>query len=101
MQDVRMQVALGPRPAGSAAARELARRIAARIPNAHLQPVSGGLRNVVGRIPGRDAGRTVILGAHYDTKNAPGFVGANDGASGVAVLLELARAIAPKTVRPN
>ena len=36
----------------------------------------------------------MVLGAHYDTKDAiPGFVGANDGASGVAVLLELARAL--------
>ena len=36
----------------------------------------------------------MIVGAHYDTKDAiPGFVGANDGASGVAVLLELARAL--------
>ncbi|MFL5946092.1 MAG: M28 family metallopeptidase [Gaiellaceae bacterium] len=101
MQDLRMQVALGPRPAGSAASRELARRIAARVPHAHFQPVFGGLRNVIGRIPGRDPRRTVILGAHYDTKNVRGFVGANDAASGVAVLLEVARAIRPKTVRPN
>ena len=33
----------------------------------------------------------VVVGAHYDTKEIPGFVGADDGASGVAVLLELAR----------
>ena len=46
--------------------------------------------NVVGRIPGRERG-TVVVGAHYDTKDIPGFVGANDGASGVALLLELAR----------
>src|SRR5215212_1152705 len=45
--------------------------------------------------------RTVGLGAHYDTKDLPGFVGANDGASGVAVLLELARTIRPRSVRPN
>jgi len=101
LQDVRMQVALGPRPAGSAASQELARRIVARIPKGHFQAVPGGLRNVVGRIPGRDRKRTVIVGAHYDTKDLPGFVGANDGASGVAVLLELARTIRPRTVRPN
>jgi Zn-dependent M28 family amino/carboxypeptidase len=47
-------------------------------------------RNVVGRIPGREPG-TVVVGAHHDTKDLPGFVGANDGASGVAVVLELAR----------
>ncbi len=47
-------------------------------------------RNVVGRIPGSRPG-AVVVGAHRDTKDIPGFVGANDGASGVAVLLELAR----------
>jgi hypothetical protein len=38
-------------------------------------------------------GPHTLLITHYDTKNLPGvaFVGANDGASGVAVLLELAR----------
>jgi glutaminyl-peptide cyclotransferase len=47
-------------------------------------------RNVIGRVPGREEG-TVVVGAHHDTKDLPGFVGANDGASGVAVVLELAR----------
>ena len=51
----------------------------------------GGLRNVVGTLPGR--GRPILVGAHYDTKDIPGFVGANDGASGVAVVLELSRAL--------
>jgi Zn-dependent M28 family amino/carboxypeptidase len=39
---------------------------------------------------------TVILGAHYDTR--PGIIGANDGASGVAVLMELADSL-PEVVR--
>ena len=39
---------------------------------------------------------SVILGAHYDTR--PGFIGANDGASGVAVLMELANSL-PEAVR--
>ena len=43
----------------------------------------------------RQRAGTVVVGAHYDTKDVPGFVGANDGASGVAVVLELARAISP------
>jgi Zn-dependent M28 family amino/carboxypeptidase len=47
-------------------------------------------RNVIARIPGREPG-TVVVGAHHDTKDIPGFLGANDGASGVAVVLELAR----------
>ena len=52
----------------------------------------GGLRNVVGTLPGR--GKPILLGAHYDTKDIPGFVGANDGAGGVAVVLELTRVLA-------
>ena len=42
----------------------------------------------------------MVVGAHYDTKDDPGFVGANDGASGVAVLLELARALPRPARRP-
>ena len=44
---------------------------------------------------------TVVVGAHYDTKDIPGFVGANDGASGVAVVLELARALPPRLAGPS
>jgi len=41
----------------------------------------------------------VVVGAHYDTKDAPGFVGANDGAAGVAVLTGIARALKPRRLR--
>ena len=57
-------------------------------------------RNVVARIPGRLSG-TVVVGAHYDTKDIPGFVGANDGASGVAVVLELARDLPARLDGPS
>ena len=88
------QVRLGPRPAGSRASRRLARDLRRRLPGGRFQPVPGGLRNVVGEVRGRgDRGRWVV-GAHYDTKDLPGFVGANDGASGTAVLVEVARALA-------
>jgi Zn-dependent M28 family amino/carboxypeptidase len=63
--------------------------------------VPGGLRNVVYTVRGRDPERYVVVGAHYDTKDYPGFVGANDGASGTAVVYELARALRPGTVRPT
>src|ERR687896_9316 len=43
--------------------------------------------NVVATIPGRERG-TVVVGAHHDTYDLEGLVGANDGASGVAVVLE-------------
>jgi hypothetical protein len=50
--------------------------------------------NVVGTLPGRDAGRPrLLLGAHFDsTAHTPG---ADDNASGVAALLECARLVAP------
>ena len=57
-------------------------------------------RNVVGRIPGRAPG-TVVVGTHHDTKDIPGFVGANDGASGVALLLELARDLPQRLQGPS
>jgi glutaminyl-peptide cyclotransferase len=89
---LREQVALGPRPAGSRASRRLAERLRELLPRGRFEPVPGGLRNVVGTVPGRTR-RTVVVGAHYDTKDLPGFVGANDGASGTAVAVELARTL--------
>ena len=95
------QVGLGERPAGSRASRKLAALIKRRLPNSSYQRVPGGLRNVVGRVPGRDRDRVVLVGAHYDTKDIPDFVGANDGASGTAIALRLAREIEPRTIRPT
>jgi hypothetical protein len=87
------QVGLGPRPAGSPELAELAAYLRKRLPRGHYENVPGhpGLRNVVGRIPGRKP--AVVLAAHYDTKDLPGFVGANDGASGTAAVLEIARVL--------
>jgi glutaminyl-peptide cyclotransferase len=98
---LRRQVALGPRPAGSPASRRLAARLRRALPRGRYQEVPGGLRNVIGSIPGRDRDRVVVVGAHYDTKDIPGFVGANDSASGTAVVTQLARTIKPRTVRPT
>ena len=95
------QVGLGERPAGSPASRKLGRFLKRRVPNGRYQRVPGGLRNVVGKVPGRDGDRVVLVGAHYDTKDTPRFVGANDGASGTAVVLRLAREIEPRTIRPT
>jgi hypothetical protein len=89
---LRRQVELGPRPAGSPESRRLARLLKRIVPRGEYQEVSGGLRNVVGTVRGREPGY-VVVGAHYDTKDLPGFVGANDGASGTAVAAQLARSI--------
>ena len=95
---LKYQVALGPRPAGSAKSRELAAYLRERLPRGHYEAVPGGLRNVVGRIPGREP--AIVVAAHYDTKDLPGFVGANDGAGGTAAVLELSRALR-KVKRPK
>jgi Zn-dependent M28 family amino/carboxypeptidase len=99
-------VALGPRPAGSPAgvrAREYilgqlrkvgveghAQAFTAETPHGRLS-----MANVIAVLPGRrpDA---ILIGGHYDTKWFRDllFVGANDGGSSAAFLLELARALA-------
>jgi hypothetical protein len=89
--ELRRQVALGPRPAGSRASRRLARRLRTLLPDGRFEGVPGGLRNVVGSIPG--SAPAIAIAAHYDTKDLPGFVGANDGAGGTAAVLELARVL--------
>jgi hypothetical protein len=60
----------------------------------------GRYRNVVARRPGSDlrAG-AVVIGAHYDAFRE--YPGANDNASGVAVLLELARNLDPRPPRTD
>jgi Zn-dependent M28 family amino/carboxypeptidase len=95
------QVQLGPRPAGSAASRKLAAELKSALPRGSYQAVPGGLRNVVGFVRGSDPRRYVVVAAHYDTKDIPNFVGANDGASGTAMLVQLARTIKPRTIRPS
>jgi glutaminyl-peptide cyclotransferase len=101
--DVEAQVAFGPRPAGSDANAEMTKFLAGRLREAGVRKVriQSPHRNVVGVIPGRRNG-AVVVGAHHDTKDAiPGFVGANDGASGVAVVLELARALPDRVSGPS
>ena len=106
--DLVSQVRIGPRPPGSEGSRRTRELIDARMrqagwrvetqrfeagpPGARKVPMANLVATLDGAAPGR-----IALAAHYDTKRipgAPGFVGANDGASGVAVLLELARHLA-------
>jgi glutaminyl-peptide cyclotransferase len=101
MRLVRAQVAYGPRPAGSDASGKLRKVLRDDLPGGHFQKVPHGLRNVIGVVPGTDPGRVVVVGAHYDTKDIPGFVGAIDGASGTAVTVQLARTLKPRQARPT
>ena len=92
---VERQLTYGQRPAGSPQLRHLARALRPQLPNGRFEPLPGqpGLRNVVGTLPGRRPG--IVIGAHYDTLVKPrGFVGANNGAAGSAVVIEAARALA-------
>ncbi|OGL18689.1 MAG: hypothetical protein A3F92_12020 [Candidatus Rokubacteria bacterium RIFCSPLOWO2_12_FULL_71_22] len=98
-------VAIGPRPAGSAAAARARRYLVDQLRGigvkAQVQPFEadtphGRLRmaNVVAVLPGRRPD-VILLGGHYDTKlfREFRFVGANDGGSSAALLLELTRAL--------
>ena len=105
-RDLVDQVAIGPRPSGSPGASATRALIRERLAQAGW-PVSEHafsatrhdgaevrMSNLIAALPGEREGR-IWLGAHYDTKDISGvdFVGANDGASGVAVLLEMARVL--------
>lgn len=101
-------LAIGPRVAGTeggAMARAYIRREleAAKIPvevfpfDADTPLGSRRLVNLVGTVEGSEPG-IIILSNHYDTKYMPDipFVGANDGGSTTAWMLEMARALGPK-----
>jgi len=109
-EHLRRQVAFGPRPSGSAALGETRRYlldqlkvsgIAATEQAFDAETPLGTIRmvNVVATIPGMRRDR-IALGSHYDTKlfREFRFVGASDGASSTAVLLELGRVLKG---RPN
>ena len=63
----------------------------AEVVSAREPRVAGVVHNVVGRLPGSDPSRAVLLVAHYDS--VPTAPGAADDGSGVAALLETARAL--------
>lgn len=90
---------IGPRPAGSAAYRRAARYARGGFEALGFEvrrqgfplPQGGRSWNLVARWPG-DGTVRLLIGAHLDTVG--GSPGANDNASGVAVLLEMARVLA-------
>jgi hypothetical protein len=91
---VKRQVEVGQRPAGSPQLRRLALVLRRLLPNGSFERISGepGLRNIVGVLHGREP--PIVIGAHYDTLVKPkGFVGANNGAAGTAVVIEVAQAL--------
>lgn len=106
-EDLRQMVALGPRPAGSPAIEKTREYIRKALGDAGLavedqafdaETPAGTIRmvNLRATMKGNaaDAGR-IVIGGHYDTKLSKDFpfVGASDGASSAAFLLEMARAL--------
>lgn len=109
LQDVEYQTSLGPRTIGSLSHHQTISYIEAELKhngwNTEIQRMTlmeNPIQNVIGS---RGEGSPwIILGAHYDSrfiadrdpdpaKRALPVPGANDGASGVAVLLELSRVL--------
>ena len=101
-------VAIGPRPAGSPAAararRYIVDQLAAAGVRAEVQAFEADtphgrlhMANIVAVLPGR-RGDVIMLAGHYDTKwfRDIRFVGANDGGSSAALLVELARRLAAR-----
>jgi len=113
-EDVKTQVAFGPRIPGTEGHAQIREWMRAELESAGWQveiqeseAMGHPVFNVVAKRS--DAPPQLILGAHYDTRmfadNDPDagnhtqpVPGANDGASGVAVLLELARSLPEDTV---
>ena len=100
------QVGFGPRPSGSAAIGQLQEYIPSELTSYGCKvdvdtfsadtPVGRlPMKNIVAKIPGDKPG-IIMLATHYDTKRLENFVGADDGASSTAVMLELARLLCGK-----
>jgi hypothetical protein len=104
-EHLRQMVSIGPRPAGSAAIRQTRAYITRQLSSYGLTvqeqtftadtPLGKvDMVNLVTRLPGRRPDRILLTG-HYDTKlyRDQVFVGASDGASSAAILIELARVL--------
>src|SRR5467141_3818674 len=95
------QVGFGPRPSGSQALVHLQDYLQSELKSygCNVETDAFGadtpvgrlpMENILVKIPGEKPG-VILLGTHYDTKRLDNFVGADDGGSSTAVMLELAR----------
>jgi Zn-dependent M28 family amino/carboxypeptidase len=107
-EDLRRLVALGPRPSGSRALEKARQEILRQLRQAGVAPEedrfvastpagSVPMVNVIAKLPGARR-QVVIVAGHYETKRFDdfAFVGANDGGSSAAFLLEMARVLATR-----
>ena len=103
--DLKKLVSFGPRPPGSAALVNARQWIIQRLEESGAQVEEDSftastpmgnlpMTNIIAKFPGRRS-KVVMVAGHYDTKLMQGqrFVGANDGGSSAALLLELARVL--------
>lgn len=113
-EDVLTQVAMGPRTPGSAGHSQIREWMRTELESAgwivevqETERLGHPIYNIIAKRT--DEAPQIIIGAHYDTrfysdndpdpaKHIAPVPGANDGASGVAVLLELARTLPMDTV---
>ncbi len=96
------------RETGTAGEEKAAKHIIAELRRAGLQPVVQPFqghgttgRNVIATVPGT-MNEAVVIGAHYDHLGTDGkkvFTGADDNASGTAVVIEMARRFAKKPAK--
>lgn len=113
MRHVETIVSYGPHPPGSEAQRKVGDYLIAQLKSCRLEvqtqefepPTPIGplkMRNIWGILPG-SSGKTIILASHYDSKYYKDFefVGANDGGSSSAILLELARVLGHGNPTPH
>jgi len=104
-EDLKAMVAIGPRPAGSPGIRQTRAYITRQMravgltvsEQAFMASTPVGqvpMANLIVTLPGTRPER-IIISSHYDTKPESGFVfvGANDGGSSTALLMELARVL--------
>jgi glutaminyl-peptide cyclotransferase len=107
MQYVKEIVALGPRPIGSENHKKVENYILAHLKGDEVEqdsfdihPSEGTfpVRNIIAKFPGTRDG-IIVIASHYDT-NWPlrntSYIGANDGASSSALLLEIANQLRGK-----
>ena len=107
-EHIRQLVAIGPRPPGSSGSRQAREYIIAELKRSGIAATEQRfdavtpfgpmqMTNVLARIPGQRPER-LLIGGHYDTKlyRQFRFVGANDGGSSTAMLLELGRVLAQR-----
>src|SRR5229473_7455748 len=98
---VAKQVSFGPRPSGSPAIVQAQNYIQSELKSYGCTVETDSftadtpigrlpMKNILAKIPGEKPD-VILLGTHYDTLRQENFVGADDGGSSTAVMLELAR----------